>query len=45
MSRGPHFRKVRRLEALPRLTNKRPRAESDPRNRSRSRKNLNIAFV
>nr|YP_009663155.1 ribosomal protein S4 [Ipomoea goyazensis]QCU81904.1 ribosomal protein S4 [Ipomoea goyazensis] len=36
--RGPRFKKIRRLGALPGLTNKRPRAESDLRNQSRSGK-------
>jgi len=30
--RGPRFKKIRRLGALPGLTNKRPRVVSDPRN-------------
>nr|AGW98717.1 ribosomal protein S4 [Distimake quinquefolius] len=33
--RGPRFKKIRRLGALPGLTNKRPRAESSLRNQSR----------
>lgn len=36
--RGPRFKKIRRLGALPGLTNKRPRAGSDFRNQSRSGK-------
>nr|AGW97698.1 ribosomal protein S4 [Ipomoea pedicellaris]AGW98547.1 ribosomal protein S4 [Ipomoea obscura]AGW98972.1 ribosomal protein S4 [Ipomoea corymbosa]BDR62489.1 ribosomal protein S4 [Ipomoea obscura] len=36
--RGPRFKKIRRLGALPGLTNKRPRTESDLRNQSRSGK-------
>ena len=36
--RGPRFKKIRRLGALPGLTNKRPRAGSDLRNQSRSGK-------
>ncbi|KAL2924376.1 30S ribosomal protein S4 chloroplastic [Bienertia sinuspersici] len=40
--RGPRFKKIRRLGALPGLTNKRPRAGSDLRNQSRSGKDLNI---
>nr|YP_010888409.1 ribosomal protein S4 [Pedicularis plicata]WJJ68185.1 ribosomal protein S4 [Pedicularis plicata] len=36
--RGPRFKKIRRLGALPGLTNKRPKAGSDPRNQSRSGK-------
>nr|BDR62321.1 ribosomal protein S4 [Ipomoea imperati] len=36
--RGPRFKKIRRLGALPGLTKKRPRAESDLRNQSRSGK-------
>lgn len=40
--RGPRFKKIRRLGALPgltkKLTNKRPKAGSDPRNQSRSGK-------
>nr|BDR61654.1 ribosomal protein S4 [Erycibe henryi] len=36
--RGPRFKKIRRLGALPGLTNKRPRAVSDLRNQSRSGK-------
>nr|AWH04159.1 ribosomal protein S4 [Asclepias sullivantii] len=34
--RGPRLKKIRRLGALPGLTNKRPRAGHDPRNQSRS---------
>nr|YP_010718992.1 ribosomal protein S4 [Beccarinda tonkinensis]WDR39409.1 ribosomal protein S4 [Beccarinda tonkinensis] len=34
--RGPRFKKIRRLGALPGLTNKRPKAGSDLRNQSRS---------
>ena len=34
--RGPRFKKIRRLGALPGLTSKRPRAGSDFRNQSRS---------
>nr|AWH03303.1 ribosomal protein S4 [Asclepias linaria] len=34
--RGPRLKKIRRLGALPGLTNKRPRAGNDPRNQSRS---------
>nr|AWH10556.1 ribosomal protein S4 [Asclepias welshii] len=37
--RGPRLKKIRRLGALPGLTNKRPRAGNDPRNQSRSVKN------
>nr|AWH03922.1 ribosomal protein S4 [Asclepias rubra]AWH04238.1 ribosomal protein S4 [Asclepias tuberosa subsp. interior]AWH07950.1 ribosomal protein S4 [Asclepias michauxii]AWH08976.1 ribosomal protein S4 [Asclepias quinquedentata]AWH09845.1 ribosomal protein S4 [Asclepias subverticillata]AWH10003.1 ribosomal protein S4 [Asclepias tuberosa subsp. rolfsii]AWH10082.1 ribosomal protein S4 [Asclepias tuberosa subsp. tuberosa] len=33
--RGPRLKKIRRLGALPGLTNKRPRAGNDPRNQSR----------
>nr|YP_010449664.1 ribosomal protein S4 [Gardneria ovata]YP_010869670.1 ribosomal protein S4 [Gardneria multiflora]UTU96287.1 ribosomal protein S4 [Gardneria ovata]WGU49178.1 ribosomal protein S4 [Gardneria multiflora] len=33
--RGPRFKKIRRLGALPGLTNKRPRAANDLRNQSR----------
>nr|YP_009567715.1 ribosomal protein S4 [Nyssa yunnanensis]YP_009698282.1 ribosomal protein S4 [Nyssa ogeche]AQU64848.1 30S ribosomal protein S4 [Nyssa sinensis]AUF33564.1 ribosomal protein S4 [Nyssa wenshanensis]AUF33989.1 ribosomal protein S4 [Nyssa sinensis]QBB87203.1 ribosomal protein S4 [Nyssa yunnanensis]QEJ85383.1 ribosomal protein S4 [Nyssa ogeche] len=36
--RGPRFKKIRRLGALPGLTNKRPRAGNDLRNQSRSGK-------
>nr|YP_009319223.1 ribosomal protein S4 [Miconia dodecandra]APA18350.1 ribosomal protein S4 [Miconia dodecandra] len=36
--RGPRFKKIRRLGALPGLTSKRPRARSDFRNQSRSGK-------
>nr|QFQ47549.1 ribosomal protein S4 [Pternandra tessellata] len=36
--RGPRFKKIRRLGALPGLTSKRPRAGSDFRNQSRSGK-------
>nr|YP_010314742.1 ribosomal protein S4 [Cissus discolor]UNA64307.1 ribosomal protein S4 [Cissus discolor] len=36
--RGPRFKKIRRLGALPGLTSKRPRAGSDRRNQSRSGK-------
>nr|WOC91091.1 ribosomal protein S4 [Utricularia cucullata] len=36
--RGPHFKKIRRLGALPGLTKKRPKAGSDLRNQSRSGK-------
>nr|AWI70973.1 ribosomal protein S4 [Streptoechites chinensis] len=36
--RGPHLKKIRRLGALPGLTNKRPRAGNDLRNQSRSGK-------
>nr|YP_010178165.1 ribosomal protein S4 [Impatiens cyanantha]QUV73760.1 ribosomal protein S4 [Impatiens cyanantha] len=36
--RGPRFKKIRRLGALPGLTNKRPRAGNDLRNQSRSEK-------
>ncbi|KAL5811093.1 hypothetical protein ACOSQ4_027661 [Xanthoceras sorbifolium] len=36
--RGPRFKKIRRLGALPGLTSKRPRARSDLRNQSRSGK-------
>nr|AKZ24073.1 ribosomal protein S4 [Comandra umbellata] len=36
--RGPRFKKIRRLGALPGLTNKRPRAGSALRNKSRSGK-------
>nr|QBC70301.1 ribosomal protein S4 [Talinum paniculatum]QBC70386.1 ribosomal protein S4 [Talinum paniculatum] len=36
--RGPRFKKIRRLGALPGLTNKRPRAGTDLRNQSRSGK-------
>nr|QBE86652.1 ribosomal protein S4 [Froelichia latifolia] len=36
--RGPRFKKIRRLGALPGLTNKRPRVGSDLRNQSRSGK-------
>nr|YP_010287252.1 ribosomal protein S4 [Salvia trijuga]UKT61539.1 ribosomal protein S4 [Salvia trijuga] len=36
--RGPRFKKIRRLGALPGLTNKRPKAESDLRNQPRSGK-------
>nr|YP_010510706.1 ribosomal protein S4 [Echium plantagineum]UHA56084.1 ribosomal protein S4 [Echium plantagineum] len=36
--RGPRFKKIRRLGALPGLTNKRPRPGSDLRNQSRSGK-------
>nr|YP_010837131.1 ribosomal protein S4 [Erythranthe szechuanensis]YP_010837216.1 ribosomal protein S4 [Erythranthe platyphylla]WGC92694.1 ribosomal protein S4 [Erythranthe tenella]WGC92779.1 ribosomal protein S4 [Erythranthe szechuanensis]WGC92865.1 ribosomal protein S4 [Erythranthe platyphylla] len=36
--RGPRFKKIRRLGALPGLTNKRPKAVSDLRNQSRSAK-------
>nr|YP_009305551.1 ribosomal protein S4 [Veronica persica]YP_010268559.1 ribosomal protein S4 [Veronica polita]YP_010544793.1 ribosomal protein S4 [Veronica agrestis]ANA57624.1 ribosomal protein S4 [Veronica persica]UIG87868.1 ribosomal protein S4 [Veronica polita]UYG22802.1 ribosomal protein S4 [Veronica agrestis]WFF51530.1 ribosomal protein S4 [Veronica polita] len=36
--RGPRFKKIRRLGALPGLTNKRPKAVSDPRNQPRSGK-------
>nr|YP_011010058.1 ribosomal protein S4 [Physostegia virginiana]WPW46582.1 ribosomal protein S4 [Physostegia virginiana] len=37
--RGPRFKKIRRLGALPGLTNKkRPKSGSDPRNQSRSGK-------
>nr|YP_010581666.1 ribosomal protein S4 [Cymbaria mongolica]URT60402.1 ribosomal protein S4 [Cymbaria mongolica] len=34
--RGPRFKKIRRLGALPGLTNKRPKAKSDLRNQSSS---------
>lgn len=43
--RGPRFKKIRRLGALPGLTSKRPRTGSDLRNQSRPGKNLNIVFV
>ena len=36
--RGPRFKKIRRLGALPGLTSKRPKAGSDLRNQSRSGK-------
>nr|YP_009573307.1 ribosomal protein S4 [Calotropis gigantea]YP_009574080.1 ribosomal protein S4 [Calotropis procera]AWH10792.1 ribosomal protein S4 [Calotropis procera]QBM31273.1 ribosomal protein S4 [Calotropis gigantea]QBM31361.1 ribosomal protein S4 [Calotropis procera] len=36
--RGPRLKKIRRLGALPGLTNKRPRAGNDRRNQSRSGK-------
>jgi small subunit ribosomal protein S4 len=36
--RGPRFKKIRRLGALPGLTSKRPRAGGDLRNQSRSGK-------
>nr|YP_010348636.1 ribosomal protein S4 [Euphorbia milii]QJQ26805.1 ribosomal protein S4 [Euphorbia milii]UNS16847.1 ribosomal protein S4 [Euphorbia milii] len=36
--RGPRFKKIRRLGALPGLTSKKPRAGSDLRNQSRSGK-------
>nr|UUF92752.1 ribosomal protein S4 [Allium hookeri var. muliense] len=36
--RGPRFKKIRRLGALPGLTNKRPRSGSDPKNPLRSGK-------
>nr|YP_010982535.1 ribosomal protein S4 [Ixora hookeri]WOH21517.1 ribosomal protein S4 [Ixora hookeri] len=36
--RGPRFKKIRRLGALPGLTNKKPRAVNDLRNQSRSGK-------
>ena len=36
--RGPRFKKIRRLGALPGLTSKRPGAGSDLRNQSRSGK-------
>ncbi|KAM3738569.1 hypothetical protein ACB098_09G139800 [Castanea mollissima] len=36
--RGPHFKKIRRLGALPGLTSKMPKAGSDLRNQSRSGK-------
>nr|YP_011010839.1 ribosomal protein S4 [Fagus orientalis]WPW48433.1 ribosomal protein S4 [Fagus orientalis]WPW48515.1 ribosomal protein S4 [Fagus orientalis] len=36
--RGPRFKKIRRLGALPGLTSKRPKAGSDLRNQSRSSK-------
>nr|YP_010251276.1 ribosomal protein S4 [Gentiana haynaldii]QTW90866.1 ribosomal protein S4 [Gentiana haynaldii] len=36
--RGPRFKKIRRLGALPGLTNKGPRAGTDPRNQLRSEK-------
>nr|YP_011027030.1 ribosomal protein S4 [Sedum dasyphyllum]WQN01279.1 ribosomal protein S4 [Sedum dasyphyllum] len=36
--RGPRFKKIRRLGALPGLTSKRPRVESELRNQSRSGK-------
>ncbi|NP_904101.1 ribosomal protein S4 (chloroplast) [Amborella trichopoda] len=36
--RGPRFKKIRRLGALPGLTSKRPRSGSDLRNQSRSGK-------
>nr|YP_009169882.1 ribosomal protein S4 [Viscum album]ALD84693.1 ribosomal protein S4 [Viscum album] len=36
--RGPRLKKIRRLGALPGLTNKRPRSGSDVRNQSRSGK-------
>nr|UDA68857.1 ribosomal protein S4 [Ixora x williamsii] len=36
--RGPRFKKIRRLGALPGLTNKKPRAGNDLRNQSRSGK-------
>nr|ATL59720.1 ribosomal protein S4 [Jackiopsis ornata] len=36
--RGPRFKKMRRLGALPGLTNKKPRAGNDLRNQSRSGK-------
>nr|YP_009529953.1 ribosomal protein S4 [Parasponia rugosa]ASR92838.1 ribosomal protein S4 [Parasponia andersonii]ASR92917.1 ribosomal protein S4 [Parasponia rigida]ASR92994.1 ribosomal protein S4 [Parasponia rugosa]AXX77232.1 ribosomal protein S4 [Parasponia rugosa] len=36
--RGPRFKKIRHLGALPGLTNKKPRAGSDPRNQLRSGK-------
>nr|QGT34445.1 ribosomal protein S4 [Utricularia amethystina]QGT34532.1 ribosomal protein S4 [Utricularia amethystina] len=36
--RGPRFKKIRRLGALPGLTKKRPKAVSDLRNQSRSAK-------
>nr|ATL59798.1 ribosomal protein S4 [Retiniphyllum pilosum] len=37
--RGPRFKKIRRLGALPGLTNKKPRAGNDLRNQSRLGKN------
>ncbi|KAL3648471.1 hypothetical protein CASFOL_007895 [Castilleja foliolosa] len=36
--RGPRFKKIRRLGALPGLTNKRPKVGTDLRNQSRSGK-------
>nr|YP_009669072.1 ribosomal protein S4 [Guaiacum angustifolium]QCW94070.1 ribosomal protein S4 [Guaiacum angustifolium] len=36
--RGPRFKKIRRLGALPGLTNKRPKARTNTRNQSRSGK-------
>nr|YP_009569280.1 ribosomal protein S4 [Ceratostigma willmottianum]YP_010689864.1 ribosomal protein S4 [Ceratostigma plumbaginoides]WBR75982.1 ribosomal protein S4 [Ceratostigma minus]QBC67135.1 ribosomal protein S4 [Ceratostigma willmottianum]WBR75572.1 ribosomal protein S4 [Ceratostigma plumbaginoides]WBR75654.1 ribosomal protein S4 [Ceratostigma plumbaginoides]WBR76064.1 ribosomal protein S4 [Ceratostigma minus] len=36
--RGPRFKKIRRLGALPGLTNKEPRVGNDLRNKSRSRR-------
>ena len=36
--RGPRFKKIRRLGALPGLTNKKPRSGNDLRNQSRSGK-------
>nr|YP_010176640.1 ribosomal protein S4 [Duranta erecta]QSQ72398.1 ribosomal protein S4 [Duranta erecta] len=36
--RGPRFKKIRRLGALPGLTNKRPKAGSDSRNQPRFRR-------
>ena len=41
--RGPRFKKIRRLGALPGLTSKRPRAGSDLRNQSRSWKKILIS--
>ncbi|KAA3441761.1 ribosomal protein S4 [Gossypium australe] len=38
--RGPRFKKIRRLGALPGLTSKRPRAGSDLRNQSRPERQL-----
>lgn len=43
--RGPRFKKIRRLGALPGLTSKRPKTGNDLKNQSRSGKNLNIVFV
>ncbi|WOH00454.1 hypothetical protein DCAR_0519817 [Daucus carota subsp. sativus] len=42
--RGPRFKKIHRLGALPGLTNKRPRAGNDLRNQSRSGKKISISY-
>lgn len=44
--RGPRFKKIRRLGALPGLTSKRPRAGSEILETNHApEKNLNIVFV